>query len=512
MENKIQKILDKYSDVSIDPKLLKNTEEELIPLLFSKVSQIPELVLKSSQPFNKNSCFPNIVLDDNLIIKENIYPKILYSISQDDTSSPKISTTPQSESIQEKLKSIIKGKKFINYSPKKENLNSEWCIIDEKYSGPFTDEELLKKIEDYRENKNKNKKSFILYDKKMNEYMTIDTCYDLLKNKLDPKNNNIPNKNKTDFDCIRQNINKDLYNRNLLYIANVNNMYIRMNNEIKRRYLMNQMNSLMNKQLFIQNLPLGMSLLNEMYIKQKQILANNKNKDNNKTISNNANKDKNKNNKAKKNKEKNDINKNLNYKNNYEQNNNSNIKKKHERFNHSYCKQNYNNKINFYNYNNRQNINNEDYNKNNNNFNYNKNNYKNHYVNYNTNNYNNIYLNKNKNFNINNNYNNNSNYNNNGNNYNNNYINNYNNNYNNNYYHKNNFRDNKEINKYNKGNYESNIKNYKKNKNNKEVEMPANDTENLLNKLFSSDEKKTEMKNVENEMKFVKVDIDKLFS
>ena len=58
MENKIQKILDKYSDVSLDPKQLENKEEELIPLLFSKVSQMPELVLKSSETLNENTCLP----------------------------------------------------------------------------------------------------------------------------------------------------------------------------------------------------------------------------------------------------------------------------------------------------------------------------------------------------------------------------------------------------------------------------------------------------------------------
>ena len=169
MENKIQKILDKYSDVSLDPKLLENTDEQLIPLLFSKVSQIPELVLKSSQTFDKNNCFPNIVLNENSPLKENIYPKILYSIPKEVTPPKKVPTPPPSETIQEKLKNIIKGKKFINYSPKKENPSQEWCIIDEQYNGPFTDEELLKKLEEYRDDKSKDKKSFILFDKKMNE-------------------------------------------------------------------------------------------------------------------------------------------------------------------------------------------------------------------------------------------------------------------------------------------------------------------------------------------------------
>ena len=46
----------------------------------------------------------------------------------------------------------------------------------------------------------------------------------------------------------------------------------------------------------------------------------------------------------------------------------------------------------------------------------------------------------------------------------------------------------------------------------KEAGIRPNKTEDLLNELFSSDEKKTETKKEENEMKFVKVDIDKLFS
>ena len=496
MENKIQKILDKYSDVSLDPKQLENKEEELIPLLFSKVSQMPELVLKSSETLNENACLPNNILNENFPLKENVQPKILYSVSKDDPSSPPEIPNPESESIQEQLKSIIKSKKFINYSPKTENTSREWCIIDEGYNGPFTDEEILKKLEEYHEDKNKDKKGFILFDKKNNEYMTIDTCYDLLKNKLDPKNNNISNKNKTDFDLIRQNINQNIYNRNLLYLTNVNNMYARMNNEIKRRYFMNQMNPamnpLLNKQLFMQNLPLGMSMLNEMYIKQKQF-NNNNNKSNN-----NVNKDNDKNGKAKNNnEEKNDVNKNYNNKNNYKQNNNNN-----NRNNHSYNKQNKHNNTK-----NNNNYKNENYNKNNNN----KNNYNN-YNNYNTKNYNNNYLNKNQNFNNNNNYNNN--YNKYGNNYNNNYYhNNYNNN--NNYYNnKNNYRDNKGNNKYNKSNYEDNTKNDQKNNNKimKEAGIRPNETEDLLNELFSSDEKKTETKKEENEMKFVKVDIDKLFS
>ena len=72
-----QTILDKYESSSLDSlKLDKNLLDIEKNIIFEKESQIPNLVLQSNCPFNKNYCFYDIAL--NVSTKENMFPKQKY--------------------------------------------------------------------------------------------------------------------------------------------------------------------------------------------------------------------------------------------------------------------------------------------------------------------------------------------------------------------------------------------------------------------------------------------------
>ena len=77
----IQSMLNKYTPVSINSlNLEKNLKEIDKEAIFEKNSQLPNLVISSSRPFDKNNCFYELPLNNS--IKENIFPKINYTLKE----------------------------------------------------------------------------------------------------------------------------------------------------------------------------------------------------------------------------------------------------------------------------------------------------------------------------------------------------------------------------------------------------------------------------------------------
>ena len=232
-----QSILDKYEPSSLDSlKLNENLLGIEKNIIFEKESQIPNLVINSNCPFNKNYCFYDIAL--NVSTKENIFPKKKYylksqqiveikpldinSIFNEDKAinNNSISSSvnegklikDDENSVHNKIMSSIKSNNYKSYIPKKikneknevtpnnninspdnANSNSEWYIIgnntNNEPDGPYNDLQMYNKLyQIYYTYLSKKEKSpnYLINEKKSNIFMTMDDCFDRLK-----KNTNI---------------------------------------------------------------------------------------------------------------------------------------------------------------------------------------------------------------------------------------------------------------------------------------------------------------------------------
>ena len=246
-----QSLIDKYIPISLESV---NLEPDLLDfeknIILEENSQIPNLVLNSHCPFDKNYCFYDIAL--NVSTKENIFPKEIYVLKSQQIieekpidinsifessdilpSSPntlELTNTINNEknndnnnqiiddenSVQNKIISTIKNKHYKSYTPKYLNINNnninngdipnsklsendtksdepdnEWYIIGNNIKeGPYNDTNMYNKIyKIYYDSLSKKEKvpHYIVNEKKSNIFMTMDDCFDKLKKKQDAK-------------------------------------------------------------------------------------------------------------------------------------------------------------------------------------------------------------------------------------------------------------------------------------------------------------------------------------
>ena len=206
----IQSMLNKYTPVSINSlNLEKNLKEIDKEAIFEKNSQLPNLVISSSRPFDKNNCFYELPLNNS--IKENIFPKINYTLKENqqikeldidsifDEKNSILKNVPDNEYLKNKKIEIIKNGKYKEYIPKiKMNLtldqiyskekNNKWYIIKEDGNlGPFNDFNLYKKIKDiYTQCLIEQKKipSYLIKKETDEIYLTMEECFEKLNQKF----------------------------------------------------------------------------------------------------------------------------------------------------------------------------------------------------------------------------------------------------------------------------------------------------------------------------------------
>lgn len=226
----IRLFLDKYKRIPFLSSLFEPLTKEEKSLIIEEKSQVPELVIKSLCPFNKNYCFQEINL--SISLKENLFPKTKYTINNDENEPGKIidinslfgeekKKENDNSQIQDKIKSTIEKNKFTDYVPIQERKNSsiskdkdenpkkedkkeekenkenkedflnlglkssetdKWYIIGNVKRGPFNDMQLYKELSAYENEKIK--PLFIIWEQISDTYMTYDTCLDYLKEKI----------------------------------------------------------------------------------------------------------------------------------------------------------------------------------------------------------------------------------------------------------------------------------------------------------------------------------------
>ena len=271
-----QTILDKYESSSLESlKLDKNLLDIEKNIIFEKESQIPNLVIQSDCPFNKNYCFYDIAL--NVSTKENIFPKQKYylksqqvvelkpidinSIFNDDkiVNNNSVSVPGSSSSapvnndkivndddisVQNKIISSIKSNNYKSYYPKNINnekkdvnannnanllanvnskeMNNEWYIIGNNTNndpdGPYNDLQMYNKLYQlYYTYLSKKEKppNYLINEKKSDIFMTMDDCFDRLKRNYQYLNTNQMYANNNNQ--IANNVNMNLLNNYLLY-------------------------------------------------------------------------------------------------------------------------------------------------------------------------------------------------------------------------------------------------------------------------------------------------------
>ena len=253
MENQIQTLLNKYETKPLNSiKFEENILDIEKNIILEKESQIPNFVLASSCPFDKNYCFNDINL--TVSTKENIFPKEKYflksqqiielkpvdinKIFSDDKmfknekispSGGDINSTDDDNSVHKKIISTIESHHYKNYIPKRKyseqyEVNNEWYIIgNNKNEGPFNDYLMYNKLyQIYNECISKKEKvpNYLINEKRSDTFMTMDDCFDRLKTK---------------FEYNKQNINSP----NKLMLQYMNNMMI-YRNQMIQQVLMNQ--------------------------------------------------------------------------------------------------------------------------------------------------------------------------------------------------------------------------------------------------------------------------------
>ena len=303
-----QSLIDKYiqtplETVNLEPDLL-DFEKKII---FEENSQIPNLVISSHCPFDKNYCFYSIAL--NVSTKENIFPKEKYFLksqkileekpidinsifeSSDILPSSPIesiqSMLPNANnessnnnqiieddiSVQNKIISTIKNKHYKSYTPKYLNVNNnnnikneeiqtskisenatnsneldnEWYIIGNNIKeGPYNDSNMYNKIyKIYYDSLSKKEKvpNYIVNEKKSNIFMTMDDCFDKLKKQQESKKQNDTTSQSNQQISQVPNIIPSYIN-NVLFYQNQLMRYYQMKNLI----LLNNANYLLNNQ------------------------------------------------------------------------------------------------------------------------------------------------------------------------------------------------------------------------------------------------------------------------
>jgi hypothetical protein len=289
-----QSILDKYESSTLDSlKLNENLLDIEKNIIFEKESQIPNLVINSNCPFNKNYCFYDIAL--NVSTKENIFPKKKYylksqqiieikpldinSIFNEDKA---INNNTISSSVNEgklikddenlvhnKIMSSIKSNNYKSYIPKKiknekneatannninlpDNLNSnsEWYIIgnntNNEPDGPYNDLQMYNKLyQIYYTCLSKKEKSpnYLINEKKSNIFMTMDDCFDRLKKRYQYLNTNQAYANNNQ---LANKANMNLMNNYLLYQRQIM-QYYQMNNSLLSNPIFNNYSNNNNK-------------------------------------------------------------------------------------------------------------------------------------------------------------------------------------------------------------------------------------------------------------------------
>ena len=296
IDNYIQTPLD---SVHLEPDLL-DFEKKII---FEENSQIPNLVISSHCPFDKNYCFYDIAL--NVSTKENIFPKEKYILKSQQVleekpidinsifdssdilpSSPNTSDLPNAtnneknnqqiedeNSIQNKIIATIKNKQYKSYTPKylsnnnninmnkeglpinkiaendqnSNELDNEWYIIGNNIKeGPYNDTNMYNKIyKIYYDSFYKKEKvpNYIVNEKKSNIFMTMDDCFNKLKKQQESKKQNDVTSQSNQQISQVQNAIPNYINTVLLYQSQMMRYY-----QMKNLMLLNNTNYLLNNQ------------------------------------------------------------------------------------------------------------------------------------------------------------------------------------------------------------------------------------------------------------------------
>ena len=274
MDKKIQAFLDKYEPKPLNSIHMENKILEIEKdIIFEKESQIPNLVINSNCPFDKNYCFYDISL--TVSTKENIFPKEKYflksqqivelkpvdineifnddimfqNVAQPSPEGKKENEKVEDEdedSVHKKIISSIETHHYKSYIPKNLEKNNniiinksdnEWYIIGNNIKeGPFNDFAMYNKLyKIYYESISKKEKmpNYLINEKKADIFMTMDDCFKRLKTKYEYNSQN--------------NANNQLFNK--LMLQYMNNMLI-YRTQMMKYYQMNNiasMNSINNQ-------------------------------------------------------------------------------------------------------------------------------------------------------------------------------------------------------------------------------------------------------------------------
>ena len=274
METKIQYLLDKYEPKSLNSIKIENdildSEKDII---FEKESQIPNFVLNSSCPFDKNYCFYGISL--KVSTKENIFPKEKYflksqqivelkpidinKIFDDDTifrnESPKNLEDKDEEenkddedSVHQKIVSSIKNHHYKSYIPKNlekneiinknfNEIDNEWYIIENNTEeGPFNDFSMYNKLYKIYYDSKGNFPNYLLKEKKSDIFMTMNDCFNRLRGKYEYTKKSTTNNEYINQLKLQYMNNLLMYNTQLLkyYQTNTMNNMNSINNKINQ--------------------------------------------------------------------------------------------------------------------------------------------------------------------------------------------------------------------------------------------------------------------------------------
>ena len=317
MEKKIQNLLDKYEPKPLNSLKLENNILDIEKdIIFEKESQIPNFVLNSNCPFDKNYCFYDISL--TVSTKENIFPKEKYflksqqivelkpvdinkifdddiTFKNDTTNSPNEKREEKEDikddEVQKKIISSIENHNYKSYIPKNleknNNINpneviNEWYIIgNNTKEGPFNDFTMYNKLyQIYYDATSKKEKlpNYLINEKKTDIFMTMDDCFSRLKTKYEYPKQTTPSANTQYLNQVKMLYMNNMKMLNYYYQMNILN---NMNNINQRNKINNQNNNKNNKN----NVPNKFdNSNNKQKIRNPNTTANNKFNNNNKNI------------------------------------------------------------------------------------------------------------------------------------------------------------------------------------------------------------------------------------
>ena len=321
MEKKIQNLLDKYEPKPLNSLKLENNILDIEKdIIFEKESQIPNFVLNSNCPFDKNYCFYDISL--TVSTKENIFPKEKYflksqqivelkpvdinkifdddiTFKNDTTNSPNEKREEKEDikddEVQKKIISSIENHNYKSYIPKNleknNNINpneviNEWYIIgNNTKEGPFNDFTMYNKLyQIYYDATSKKEKlpNYLINEKKTDIFMTMDDCFSRLKTKYEYPKQTTPSANTQYLNQVKMLYMNNMKMLNYYYQMNIlNNM-----NNINQRNKINIQNNNKNNKNNVPNKFDNSN--NKQKIRNPNTTANNKfnnnNKNNNKNV------------------------------------------------------------------------------------------------------------------------------------------------------------------------------------------------------------------------------------